>query len=167
MTTSKREDVSQSEKAYIDSLITKYLNIRTIHFGDSPREAIRYDKRPQMYGGEGVVYLLQMFAEGELVNNRIGAYMILPTSDDSIGFHTHGSRNEQEIYVILEGVGQYLEKDSWESPEKKHEVVKGNITTMMGKGFHGIKNIGESPLIIFVITTNEKKVRSVSVDTGI
>ncbi len=98
-----------------------------------------------------------MFAEGELVNNRIGAYMILPTSNDSIGFHTHGSRKEQELYIVLEGQGQYLEKDDWESPEKLYPVERGSITTMRGKGFHGIKNIGNSPLIVFVITTNERK----------
>ncbi len=153
---SKRETLSESEKVYIDSLIENHINLKTIHFGTAPRKAMRYDKRPHMYGGDGVVYLLQMFAEGELVNNRIGAYMILPTSDDSVGFHTHGVRKEQELYIILEGVGQYSEKDSWESDEVKYDLEKGNITTIRGDGFHGIKNTGNSPLIIFVITTYEK-----------
>lgn len=155
MTPSKREDVSESEIAYLNSITEKYLNLNTIHFGKEPRKVIRYDKRPNMYGGEGVVYLLQMFADEELVNNRIGAYMIVPTSGDSVGFHTHGSRKEQELYVVMEGTGQYLEKDDWEATEKLHTVAKGNITTIKGKGFHALKNIGNSPLIIFVITTNE------------
>jgi hypothetical protein len=60
--------------AYLDSIIEKSLNLNTIHFGKSPRKVIQHDKRPNMYGGDGVVYLLQMFADAELVNNRIGAY---------------------------------------------------------------------------------------------
>jgi mannose-6-phosphate isomerase-like protein (cupin superfamily) len=155
MISSNREDVSTSEMAYLDSIIEKSLNLNTIHFGKSPRKVIQYDKRPNMYGGDGVVYLLQMFADTELVNNRIGAYMILPTSDDSVGFHTHGSRKEQELYIIMEGTAEYLEKNDSESSEKKYTLEKGNITTMRGSGFHGLKNIGDSPLIIFVITTNE------------
>jgi mannose-6-phosphate isomerase-like protein (cupin superfamily) len=55
----------------------------------------------------------------------------------------------------MEGTAEYLEKEDWESNEKIYRVEKGNITTMRGKGFHGLKNIGNSPLIIFVITTNE------------
>jgi len=155
MILSNRENVSESEMTYLDSILEKSLNLNTIHFGKSPRKVIQYDKRPNMYGGDGVVYLLQMFAEGELVNNRIGAYMILPTSNDSVGFHTHGSRKEQELYIVMEGTAEYLEKKDWESTEKKYKVEKGNITTMRGGGFHGLKNIGDSPLIIFVITTNE------------
>ena len=55
------------------------------------------DKRANMYDGTGTVYLLQMFEEGELVNNRIGAYMVLLTEQDSVGFHTHGNRGEQNV----------------------------------------------------------------------
>jgi len=155
MISSKREDVSESEMAYLNSIMERHLSLSTIHFGETPRKVVRYDKRSNMYGGDGIVYLLQMFADGELVNNRIGAYMILPTSKDSIGFHTHGSRKEQELYIILEGNGQYLEKRELEAVERNYSVEKGNITTIRGKGFHGIKNTGNSPLIIFVITTNE------------
>jgi len=155
MISSKREDVSESEMAYLNSIMERHLSLSTIHFGETPRKVVRYDKRSNMYGGDGIVYLLQMFADGELINNRIGAYMILPTSKDSIGFHTHGSRKEQELYIILEGNGQYLEKRELEAVERNYSVEKGNITTIRGKGFHGIKNTGNSPLIIFLITTNE------------
>jgi len=155
MISSKREDVSESEMAYLNSIMERHLSLSTIHFGETPRKVVRYDKRSNMYGGDGIVYLLQMFADGELVNNRIGAYMILPTSKDSIGFHTHGSRKEQELYIILEGNGEYLEKRELEAVERNYSVEKGNITTIRGKGFHGIKNTGNSPLIIFLITTNE------------
>ncbi len=108
-----------------------------------------------MYGGDGTVYLLQMFEEAELVNNRIGAFMILPTSSDSCGYHTHGTRHEQEIYLILNGEGEYLEKDDWEASPRSYTLEKGNLTTVRGDAFHAVKNTGNEPLIIFVITTNE------------
>ena len=108
-----------------------------------------------MYGGTGTVYLLQMFDNNELVNNRIGAYMILPTSDDSCGFHTHGTRNEQEIYLVVHGQGEYQEKNDWDSEIKSISLERGNLTTVRGEAFHAVKNTGDQPLIIFVITTNE------------
>jgi oxalate decarboxylase/phosphoglucose isomerase-like protein (cupin superfamily) len=96
-----------------------------------------------------------MFEEGELVNNRIGAFMVLPTSSDSAGFHTHGTRNEQEIYIVVHGKGDYLEKENWESSEKVYPIQRGNLTTVRGEAFHSVRNTGDEPLIIFVITTNE------------
>lgn len=155
MNSSKREPLSETELAYINSITTQYLSLNTFHFGKPPRKVMQYDKRPNMYGGDGAVYLLQMFSSEELVNNRIGAYMILPTSQDSVGFHTHGPRKEQELYVVMEGHGEYLEKAHEDDTEKSFSIQKGNITTVRGQGFHAIKNIGNTPLIIFVITTNE------------
>jgi hypothetical protein len=51
-----------------------------------------------MYGGDGVVYLLQMFANAELVNNRIGAYMMLPTSVTPLVSHPWFSKGTRIIY---------------------------------------------------------------------
>lgn len=151
-----RQELTKNEVQYINSLVGDYMDLTSIHFGNRPRGVVRYDKRPEMYGGNGVVFLLQMFSDAELVNNRIGAFMVLPTSSDSVGFHTHGTRKEQELYLILEGEGIYLEKEKWQSPEKEYKVKKGNITTIKGSGFHGLRNTGDKPLIVFVITTNEK-----------
>jgi oxalate decarboxylase/phosphoglucose isomerase-like protein (cupin superfamily) len=108
-----------------------------------------------MYGGSGTVYLLQMFAEEELINNRIGAYMVLPTGEDSVGFHTHGDRSEQEIYVVMRGHGTYLEKDHAEAEPRSYSIEKGTITTIRGQAFHAVRNEGEGALIIFVVTTFE------------
>lgn len=122
----------------------------------SAREAYaRIDKRENMYGGDGVVYLLQIFDDGELINNRIAAYMILPEKGTSAGFHTHGTRKEQELYVVVHGKGIYFEKENWEAPAKPIPIRKGSVTAIQGDGFHAVENSGDEPLIIFVITTNE------------
>lgn len=77
----------------LENLVATYIDPTRYHLGSKHRKAMKYDKRPQMYGGEGVVYLLHMFNEEELVHNRFAAYMVLPTKADSCGFHTHGTRH--------------------------------------------------------------------------
>jgi oxalate decarboxylase/phosphoglucose isomerase-like protein (cupin superfamily) len=150
-----RTELSDTEKSKLLDLITPHIDPKVFHLGSNRTEVSRFDKREKMYSGTGTVYLLQMFDEGELVNNRIGAFMILPTDNDSAGFHTHGTRNEQELYMVIHGEGEYLEKDNWESEERTYPIQKGNLTTVRGSAFHSVRNTGEEPLIIFVITTNE------------
>ncbi len=151
----KRKELSDSEKHTIDELVAAYFSPKVFPCGEEPRGVVRYDKREQMYGGTGTVYLLQLFGEGELVNNRIGAYMILPGSEDSAGFHTHGTRNEQELYVVMSGEGEYHEKENAHGEVKTVPVRKGSVTTVRGEAHHAVSNTGDEPLIIFVITTNE------------
>lgn len=151
----KRTALTSEEKASLKELLEPILDPTVFHLGSKDHHIKQYDKREQMYGGEGTVYLLQMFEEGELVNNRIGAFMVLPTSKESFGFHTHGTRKEQEIYLVMSGEGEYLEKDEWESPPRSYPIKKGNLTTVRGDAFHAVQNTGDEPLVIFVITTNE------------
>jgi len=96
-----------------------------------------------------------MFEKNELVNNRIGAYMILLLKSTSAGYHTHGTRREQEIYVIISGRGEYLEKDDRESEPRSCQIHPGYLTTIKGDAFHSVTNTSDEPLVIFVITTNE------------
>jgi len=147
--------LTDTEKSKLLSLIRPHIDPKVFHLGSDRTEVARFDKREKMYGGKGTVYLLQMFEDSELVNNRIGAFMVLPTDQDSAGFHTHGTRQEQEIYMVVHGEGEYLEKDAWESKERAYPVKKGNLTTVRGSAFHSVRNTGKEPLIIFVITTNE------------
>ncbi|SMO84563.1 cupin domain-containing protein [Gracilimonas mengyeensis] len=150
-----RTKLSEDEKEKLDNLLQPIVKAEVHHYGSDRTEVARYDRREQMYGGDGIVYLLQMFEPEELVNNRIGAYMILPTAKDSCGFHTHGTRKEEEIYLVMHGTGIYLEKDEWEAEEREYPISKGSITTVRGEAFHAVKNTGDEPLVIFVITTNE------------
>jgi oxalate decarboxylase/phosphoglucose isomerase-like protein (cupin superfamily) len=151
----KRLPLSPDEKRRLDALIDDAIDPTVHHYGTEARSAVRYDKREEMYGGTGTVYLLQMFEEEELVNNRIGAYMVLPTGADSVGFHTHGDREEQEVYVVMRGRGTYLEKDHAEAEPRRYPVEAGTITTIRGRALHAVRNAGDEPLIIFVITTFE------------
>lgn len=150
MTTMNTEEI-----AILETLVQKYLDPSVFHLGTEKRKAVKYDKRVEMYGGEGIVYLMQLFHPKELVSNRIGAYMILPTNADSCGFHTHGSRKEQELYVVIHGEGIYREKADGQSEPRNYQLTKGNVTSIKGKALHSISNTGKEPLIIFVVTTNE------------
>ena len=151
----KRRPLSPDEKQRLDALLDEAIDTTVHHYGAEPRSAVRYDKREEMYGGSGTTYLLQMFEDDELVNNRIGAYMVLPTDDDSAGFHTHGDRNEQELYVVMKGTGTYLEKDHPGAEARSVPIEEGTITTVRGSALHAVRNTGSEPLIIFVITTFE------------
>jgi len=151
----KRLPLSADEQQQLNALLDGLIDTTVHHYGTESRQAIRYDKREAMYDGTGIVYLLQMFDEGELVNNRIGAYMVLPTAEDSVGFHTHGDRQEQEVYTVIHGHGRYLEKDHATAEPRSYPIEKGTIATVRGKALHAVENTGDEPLVVFVITTNE------------
>ena len=151
----KRLPLSPDEKRRLDALLDEVIDPTVHHYGTDPRQAVRYDKREEMYDGSGTTYLLQMFEGDELVNNRIGAYMVLPTGEDSVGFHTHGDREEQEVYVVMRGRGTYLEKDHAEAEPRSYPIEEGTLTTIRGSAFHAVQNAGGEPLVIFVITTFE------------
>lgn len=150
-----RTNMTPSEIQKLDEILEPIIQPAVYHYGSDRTSVARYDKRENMYGGDGVVYMMQMFEGNELVNNRIGAYMILPEKGTSAGFHTHGTRNEQEVYVVISGNGQYLEKDDWESEAKEYPLQPGNLTAIKGDAFHSVINMTDQPLVIFVITTNE------------
>lgn len=152
------QPTAQEEQALLD-LIAPYLDIKVINSYEEVRKFYRIDKRKDMYGGKGIVYLIQLYEPfSELVNNRIGSYMILPTIKDWVGFHEHGTRKEQELYVVLNGEGTYHDKSGENGEERITPIHKGNITTVKGESYHSVRNtsISEEPLILFVITTNER-----------
>lgn len=151
----KRKSLTHEEKSKLNDILDPILSPHRFHYGSNRREVVRYDKRENMYDGNGTIYLLQMFEKGELVNNRIGAYMILPGKNDSVGFHTHGTRMEQELYVVIHGEGVYKEKDRAESELRHYSIEKGSVTSIRGEAYHAVENRGSEPLVIFVITTNE------------
>ena len=145
------------EKNKVIEIVSQYLDLTVTPFGNDVRTVVRVDKRGGMYNGNGTVYLLQMFGIEELVNNRIGAYMVFLNKDDQAGFHTHGTRNEQELYVVMQGEGEYSDRDGAIGAIRTQKIRKGSITVVNGSGFHSVKNTTNNPLIIFVITTNEPK----------
>jgi len=150
------------ENNKVIEIVSQYLDLTVTPFGNDVRTVVRVDKREAMYNGNGTVYLLQMFGVEELVNNRIGAYMVFLNKDDQAGFHTHGTRNEQELYIVMQGEGEYADRAGVTGTIRTQKIRKGSITAVNNNGFHSVKNTTTNPLIIFVITTNEPKYKFVA-----
>lgn len=147
---------TQEEKQVIDT-VSKYVDISLTVFGKPQRSIINIEKRDPMYGGNGVVYMLSVFEKDELVNNRIATYMVLLNRGDQAGFHEHGSKKEQELYIIVNGEGSYTERLGLDNETRTMILKEGNITAISGDGnYHSITNTIDEPLIIFVVTTYEK-----------
>jgi predicted GNAT family N-acyltransferase/mannose-6-phosphate isomerase-like protein (cupin superfamily) len=148
----------EKEKQQVIDEVSKYIDITLTPFGKPQRGIIDVEKRDPMYGGNGVVYMLSVFEKGELANNRIATYMVMPDKGDQAGFHEHGTKKEQELYVIVHGQGEYVERIGPDNITRKFDLKKGNITAIRGAdNYHSIENTGDEPLIIFVVTTYEKK----------
>ena len=150
------ETVILSEGEEFDHVIqevSKYIHLYVMAFEKNERTITQMDKRENMYGGNGTVYMLQMFDQKELAHNRLAAYMVLLNKGDESGFHTHNQRNEQELYVVVHGTGEYRERTGIEGPIRKKILQKGDITAINSIGYHSIENTGDEPLIMFVITT--------------
>jgi len=152
----KTPEIIENNK--VIEIVSQYLDLTVTPFGNDVRTVVRVDKREAMYNGNGTVYLLQMFGVEELVNNRIGAYMVFLNKDDQAGFHTHGTRNEQELYIVMQGEGEYSDRAGVTGTIRTQKIRKGSITAVNNNGFHSVKNTTTNPLIIFVITTNEPKI---------
>lgn len=151
------EILTEIEKTKLLKIVSQYIDLSVTPFKKPERTVVRIDKRNPMYGGKGIVYLLQMFDEGELTNNRIGAYMVFMNKGDEAGFHTHGTRHEEELYIVMHGEGEYSEMTKKEGIIRKKTLQKGSITAMSGEGFHSLINTTDEVLIVFVITTNNPK----------
>lgn len=147
----------EKEKQQVIDEVSKYIDITLTPFGKPQRGVIDVEKRDPMYDGNGVVYMLSVFEKGELVNNRIGTYMVLLNKGDQAGFHEHGTKKEQELYVLVHGEGEYIEREGQDKITRKFNLKKGNVTSIQGDdNYHSIINTGDEPLIIFVVTTYEK-----------
>lgn len=150
-------NLDNDKKEVLDTVL-KYIDINVVPFNKPLNTVLDIEKRDPMYGGNGVVYMLSLFEKGELVNNRIGVYMVLMNKGDQAGFHEHGSKKEQEIYVIVNGEGEYIERIGESKETRRLNLKKGNVTSIQGENnYHSIINTGNEPLIIFVITTYQTK----------
>lgn len=148
----------EKENERILDILSNYIDLTVVPFGKPVRTVLEVEKRDPMYCGAGVVHMLTLFEKGELVNNRIGNYMVLMNKGDQAGFHEHGSRKEQEVYVIVNGQGEYIERTGEDNITRKMILKKGAVTAIHAdNNYHSIINTGDEPLIIFVITTYEPK----------
>lgn len=146
-----------AEKKHVIDQVSKYIDLSVVPFGRPVNSVLDVEKRDPMYGGNGVVYMLSLFEKGELVNNRIGVYMVLMNKGDEAGFHEHGTKKEQELYVVVNGEGKYTERVGVDNITRSLTLKKGNVTSIKGDdNYHSVVNTGDTPLIIFVVTTYEK-----------
>ncbi len=149
----------ENEKKQVLETVSKYVDITLTPFGKPQRTVIDIEKRDPMYDGNGVVYMLSIFEKGELVNNRIGTYMVLLKRGDQAGFHEHGTKKEQELYVLVHGEGEYIEREGLDKITRKFNLKKGNVTSIQGdNNYHSIINTGDEPLIVFVVTTYQPNI---------
>ena len=147
-----------AEKKQVIETVSKYVDLAVVPFGKPVNTVLDVEKRDPMYDGNGVVYMLSLFEKGELVNNRIGVYMVLMNKGDQAGFHEHGTKKEQELYVIVNGQGSYTERVGLDNETRTLDLKKGNVTSIQGDdNYHSITNTGDEPLIIFVVTTYQPK----------
>ena len=80
-----------------------------------------------------------MFDVEELVNNRIGAYMFFLNKHDQAGFHTHGTRNEQELYVVMHGEGEYMDRVGVTGPVRTQKIKKEALQQLTKTAFIQLK----------------------------
>lgn len=148
---------TEEEQIVLDKVM-EYIDLKAHVFGKPERGIIKIEKRNPMYGGDGIVYMLSFFEADELVNNRIACYMVLLNKGDQAGFHEHGNRHEQELYIVVNGSGKYIERVGNDRIIKESILKKGSITAINGiDNYHSVINNSDEPLIIFVVTTNEKQ----------
>lgn len=149
----------ENENKEVIVALKKYLDLSVTVFGKERRSELEFavEKRDPMYGGSGVVYMVSLFEKDDLVNNRIGVYMVLMNNGDQAGFHEHSSRKEQELYVVVHGEGKYIERVGENEEVRSFTLKKGAVTAIKGENnYHSLINTGSEPLIVFVVATYEK-----------
>jgi oxalate decarboxylase/phosphoglucose isomerase-like protein (cupin superfamily) len=149
----------ENDKKQVIDTLKRYLDLSVTVFGKERRSDCDFEveKRNPMYGGAGVVYMVSLFEKCDLVNNRIGVYMVLLNKGDQAGFHEHFSRKEQELYVIVNGEGKYIERIGQAQEIRTFTLKKGAVTAIQGENnYHSLINTGDEPLIVFVVSTYEK-----------
>lgn len=98
------------------------------------------ETRNNMRGGDGEVTIINWLEDKDKpANVRLAGVLELP-GGASIGVHKH--EGEAEIFHIISGAGEYYDNG-------KTVKVKAGDTAVCTSGCeHGIKNIGDEPLIL-------------------
>lgn len=105
---------------------------------EMPREV-----RSQMRGGNGDVFMTSLFAPG-VCNPKIKMMKILTFEQGAgIGYHVH--ENEQEIFYVISGEGEYNDNGT-------PAVLRAgdSCITQSGEG-HCVGNRSEEPLKLFAV----------------
>ena len=110
---------------------------RVLNIGEQPLKTV------VAHGGEGKILFNRLFEESDFRTSiNFVDYAVLPPGA-SIGRHRHG--DNEEIYLVLEGQGRMeLEGDVF-------TVEAGHVIVNKVQGTHGLKNVGDTELRLFVV----------------
>ena len=102
--------------------------------------------RPKPQDGAGEIHGLHYFNAVRPLSGscfKMSGQMTLPPGS-AIGFHVH--HDDEEIYIIVSGRGQYTKNNGQAEP-----VAAGDLTlTRKGEG-HGLANDGDEPLVFLAV----------------
>lgn len=100
-------------------------------------------ERLQAHGGDGEIGFHRVFEAAlfESPCNFVDYAEIPPGA--SIGRHRHG--DDEEIYLVLDGDGVMTLDD------ESLEVSAGSVIVNRRNGVHGLRNVGDRPLRLFVV----------------
>lgn len=101
------------------------------------------DQAPR--NGNGENYSKQLIGEEYFEGKINGFYVNALQSNSSIGIHQHD--NNQEVYYILSGVGEYFDNGKWTT------VAPGDLLLCNKEEKHALKNVQDSELkfIAFIV----------------
>ena len=100
------------------------------------------------HNGEGLARSVKLFNEGDFETGLNFLYYMELDPGVSIGDHTH-QKNEEEIYVILEGSG------TMNIQGEASQVKAGDVVLNRLGWSHGLKNTGE--IILKILAFEVKK----------
>ena len=104
---------------------------------------MKTETREAMRGGDGTVTIRHYFTRDELqANARLCARLTLPPGA-SIGEHEHAA--EDEVYLIVKGVGMLDDGQTESRVEAGDAVLTGNGAS------HAIRNVGDTDLEIIAV----------------
>lgn len=119
------------------------LNSRHINWEDIPRQQIN------AHNGIDKIEFARLFSSGDFKTNaHFVDFAVIPPGA-SIGGHTHYS--SEELYFILSGVGEMNLNGA------QIQVRKGDIVLNPLRGFHGLKNDGDTNIELLVIEIGQSK----------
>jgi len=99
-------------------------------------------EKERIHEGEGLCEHHCVFNEHDFASPfRFLNYTIIPPQA-SFGLHRHG--NDNEIYILLEGTGEYTEDG------RTVTVAAGDIMLNAPFAVHGLKNTGDVPMRLIV-----------------
>ena len=100
-------------------------------------------------GGEGKLKMIEILTKEELKDEGKLFSRVILERKSSIGLHKH--INDFEVYYILKGTGQVLEKN------KTYTVNEGDVVYTSHEEEHSIENIGDDELEMLAVVINHKE----------